>query len=607
MIANDQSDIDSDGIGNACDDDIDGDGYLNSYELTYGTLPADPDTDNDFVSDGPRDPDGTGPIVAGPDPTPLGSFYKVEFTAKDSTGADVTGTWLPEDGNSVTVEVRLKDIRTNSYINFSGNVLFALITTSLPGIATNDTDDPGLPSTNDYSFNAINRSVTAATVYAGGSPLSTASVNLYSFDYGGQAVVRITSAAPDGTSVQGDLTLPLDSDRDSLPDAWEKQHSADGFQFDNPFSFGSGLDDGLKDIDTTQSNTLIGDGLSNFKEYRGIIFENTDSNCNVTGTYHQRLNPEHKDLFVRGDNYANSCPPNTAPDVLEFRTDITGGNAYEKAGIDMHDVTRMPSFGKLLDSQGNIVEPPNIDILIVTNNTTDTSTLMGYSNGYIVHLASRLWAWSTKGASYIGNGMHYHFNPYSGKSESAYTYHLNLMHYVYNRPYRDESLNPLNPSYVGLLDPIDLVEDKRRENGKGPEILPYMNPYTGAVTTLSEDSLIVNDVLDGDHMMTGWKPACTSVCNDYSVGYDFSVFDADGDGHVENPPVDDALLISKEYTPLELQTFTILHEIGHALGINGHTSDPKCLMYTYSNNWDRAGFLSDFALGQIMINNKSEP
>jgi len=51
--------------------DADGDGRTNLQEFQGGTAPRDPDTDRDGISDGPNDPDGSGPIIAGPDPQPL--------------------------------------------------------------------------------------------------------------------------------------------------------------------------------------------------------------------------------------------------------------------------------------------------------------------------------------------------------------------------------------------------------------------------------------------------------------------------------------------------------------------------------------------------------
>jgi 6-phosphogluconolactonase len=51
--------------------DADFDGLTNLQEFQGRTAPRDPDTDRDGISDGANDPDGAGPIIAGPDPEPL--------------------------------------------------------------------------------------------------------------------------------------------------------------------------------------------------------------------------------------------------------------------------------------------------------------------------------------------------------------------------------------------------------------------------------------------------------------------------------------------------------------------------------------------------------
>lgn len=65
LVANpDQSNIDNDNLGDICDDDIDGDGLLNTQETALGTDPYMADTDGDGLSDGNEvNSIGTNPLL----------------------------------------------------------------------------------------------------------------------------------------------------------------------------------------------------------------------------------------------------------------------------------------------------------------------------------------------------------------------------------------------------------------------------------------------------------------------------------------------------------------------------------------------------------------
>jgi len=68
----DQRDTDSDGVGNVCDDDIDGDGLSNATEQANGTDPLNSDTDGDGISDSDDStPLGEPLVVPTPDPEPV--------------------------------------------------------------------------------------------------------------------------------------------------------------------------------------------------------------------------------------------------------------------------------------------------------------------------------------------------------------------------------------------------------------------------------------------------------------------------------------------------------------------------------------------------------
>ena len=595
-----QADLDGDGSGDSCDGDADGDGHDLTVELEAGTSPTNPDTDGDLISDGPTDPDGPGPISGGPDLFPLQpgvpSGFSVLLAARDTSDTDVTATFLPEDGNAVRIIAQVRDNTTSSLVPFANPVSFTLAPSHLAGIATNDSETFDEVPSNDYSFDPVDTEVVVATANATG--LTEAEVLLHAFDYGGTADITAEVELADGTVISGTLHLPLDSDNDGVPNAWEVLHQAAGFDAFNPHAFVEDKLDGDVDLDTSLDNAFDGDGLPNHREYRGILLD---------GTTHLRLDPRKKDLFVRGANFSNSLPPN--PNALPFSLATPGGNAFEEAGIAVHDVTELALFS-------GPTEPPFLDVLVVTNRTDTTNTLTGSTNGVTNHLISeccpRNWTWDTKGASHIGTATDYGIFVSSAGIESRATevYHLNLMHYIFNRPYLDESTGAgqcssgglLNPGYAGVLDPIELVEDFRKENNLGPE----------RTKGVSEDRFIENNSLDGDQKLGSWGEITYGdpVLEPFKIGCQTSVFDADGDGLVENPPIADPLQElnvaggAREYTPEEVQTHTILHEMGHAVGMPPeHTSDPADLMYQNSPDWDRAGHFGSLSRGQILIHN----
>lgn len=77
-----QTDTDGTGQGDACDTDDDDDGLEDEDEVS--TSSTDPDSDDDGVSDGRNDPDGNGPIAAGPDNCP--QVPNSQQTDTDGTG-----------------------------------------------------------------------------------------------------------------------------------------------------------------------------------------------------------------------------------------------------------------------------------------------------------------------------------------------------------------------------------------------------------------------------------------------------------------------------------------------------------------------------------------
>jgi hypothetical protein len=623
-----QDDLDCDGLGDLCDSDRDGDGYSDSDEIsTYGTLPDNADTDGDGVSDGSQIPIDCNniydpPITAANDPTPLGDppQYSISIEVLNVSGADIKATWMPSlfwdvAGQNwlperIKIKATLQD-ENGDAAAFGGDVTFEILySTNHEGVAVNDEEENLGEPLDDFSLNPTVSgapSDTEQTIPAAGD--IGKEKDLYAFDFGGRATVKVSTSV-DGVLVAGQIKIPLDSDDDNLPDTWEQMHT--GFNPFNANTFSAGKIDGDEDIDISANNTHDGDGLPNSREYRGIILDDLlDANVKI----HKRLDPHKKDLFVRGDNFANSLPPNTSSGVLPFSVDHAEGyggspSAFEEAGIVVHDVTGLPSF---IDISHELWEPPHIDILVVTNKTETRpvdgliETLLGVENGFINHPSSlipRYWTWDLKGASYIGNAQYYaifHDEATDVTKRGTETYHLTLMHYFYNRPYMEETVitSTCSGGDANKLDSLDNVEDYYKENGTGPD----------SRGKNKEDRCVVNGELDGDRMVPTWKTEPLWGSEEYEVGRQYSTFDADANGMVENPIADDPAAIDPafEYTAEQVQLHTVIHEMGHAVGLDEqHTSDPACLMYEESNNWSRAGHFSPFAQSQILIHNKTE-
>jgi hypothetical protein len=673
-----QEDMDADGIGDVCDDDVDGDGISNKDEIAQGTSPTNPDTDGDNCCDGPGVWRGTPSVhycgasrtfTCFSDTTPLGNTRYIVFNLYDDAGGMITDKtmWLPKPQSPypttsnlpagaiqtghIRVEARLYDpvTRTDSSLT---NVTFNLSTSNYTGVATNDGSEVCNPTcSNDYSFDLNDKTMVNVTSQTG-------SVDLYSFDYGG--IATITASANSG-AILGRITLPIDSDNDNLPDIWEDMHkdpvtivgnavnvTIPGLDKLNPHIFGTNVHDGYADVDRSADNTTVGDGLNNFKEYRGIISDVVTLNADgsvasvIQRSKHEQLDPRKKDLFVRGDGYKNSrdcAPDNPNRNTLNYCTDVyilsfTVGqlpnessfvNAFEEASVKVHDMTGMPSFSPPLgtqpwDAASYNYDPPHIDVLVVTNNTTGTNTPTQSYDGYVGKTPStvRQWTWDEKGYSYFGNSITYDY--YRDESTTPPTIkrgtvsmHKNLMHYFYNKPYR-EGMSDIghvaNSGYDGILDPLSSVEDKISEDGT-----LQVTRQDATNEDKDRDSKLKGDFYKTDWMNTSYS---SQYCSGqiYCKGYHFSVFDADGNGKVELPVLTDAQIQDllntgntiRQYSKEEVQRHTVIHEMGHGVGISNpeHPSDNTDVMYVPVIDWNRAGHFSPAARQQIRIHNRTE-
>jgi hypothetical protein len=526
---NSQSDYDLDGIGDKCDQDADGDGYVS---VAYGG--TDCDDLNPVVHPGAAELKGNG---IDDDCNPNTPDSDIVFTMIN----DNYDTWLPEDQKAATIQVFIPGGTLNSisvtavsrnlgrFTNDSAQGVCSVTTT------TSCTSDGGCPTGEKC------RDVNPDFTYT----INGNTVNLTSLDYGGSITLRAT-ATVGGQTVTSEFTLPNDTDKDGLPDAWE-----------NPY--GNLLPN--DDKDTGPSNAYAGDGLTNFKEYRGFKWGEMKPCCSATvtsnciascptvyktqafmavGVQHIRTNPFRKDLFVKYTGYDATNP-------------FAIGAAFSNAEVDVHaaDTAAVASVGE-----------QNIDVLPVTN---DLANPYPATDGHINKRGLRDWTWDTKGSSYLGDASSYGYN--------TTTYQIALDYYFGDRPYEDKA-----PTINGLLDPLSILEIEDKNDN--------------AIMDRKED-MNTNKILDGDIV---WLNAYTKH---------FTTFDMDGDFMVELPVVSSPSNINPdyEYTKSQVLKHTITHEMGHAVGMT-HNADSSCVMYQSSNNWSRDGNLSNTAKAQILIHNQ---
>ena len=166
-----------------------------------------------------------------------------------------------------------------------------------PGVAMNSPLTQAA-TTPDMAFSNGAQSI---TLQVPSSHDTVATLNIY--DYAARGTVTVTAPTASGSTVTFEKKIPQDNNGNGFPDAgWyltsgnkvaeASLTSAADVDFDPP-GLGEPFD------------TSIGDGLSNFEEYRGFVF----------GGSYQRLDPNQKDLVLVADPAIL-----TQPQTLQFLT-----------------------------------------------------------------------------------------------------------------------------------------------------------------------------------------------------------------------------------------------------------------------------------------------
>jgi hypothetical protein len=219
----------------------------------------------------------------------VGASTTVTVQAPQVTfSASALNSYLPTNGNNLSFTATINPSTANGIIRFEIYDISAY---------RGDTMNRGTETTPDYDFSGSQSGFGSPSTQGSGASLvhtistssnvNSATVNVYSRDYGGQCKIRAfatfgeTQVAATYTGTSSNFArIPKDDNGNNMPDAgWivgiaqiNEQSTAPQSDNDNNPT-GSGMN---------------GDGFTDFEEYRGVT---------VRGT-HRRLNPFQKDLFI---------------------------------------------------------------------------------------------------------------------------------------------------------------------------------------------------------------------------------------------------------------------------------------------------------------------
>ncbi|OGL28629.1 MAG: hypothetical protein A3G44_16850 [Candidatus Rokubacteria bacterium RIFCSPLOWO2_12_FULL_73_47] len=543
----------------------------------------------------------------------------------DGTPLDVPA-WLPSvDGVSVTLDATgrctAKTVTPTLLIveaQLAGTSLppqltFTITPSAIKGTAANEDCEidpvtllPTAVPTNDFGIGQVTTmpSLTAPLSVTVGGANGVYQAQLASWDWGGKVRIEVTDS-PTSPTVAGSLRLPVDADGDDLPDVYETNLVAG---VDNADATGVNvLDAGKQDQNANglsdRDDRFARDGLTNFEKYRGVYLRGP-LNGTASGPMldHVRLGAGKRNLFVRGRGFstdpnvpAGSCGvDNTGRPIAQDAALLARfpcpafevGDAYRELGIRVWDVAASFTGASVLPTK-SYADPtkPTLDLATVTYDAVNCAG--GQTCDHSGKTGIRQWQFPTLGYSTFGSATTY---------GDARVFARAVKGYFTDRPYLHQEnltgkyLPMATTGGVPMLAPVTTVCD----SGSGGSD----NGVADSGECKDADGLLGGDVF---------------VAGQFSLSV--SAMDVNNDDCVELPFVADPTTLTAcdaraasasgpQATFRQVVRAIVTHELGHALGVNVHTTDVTDVMYQYSINWTRDNHFSSQAGQLIQVHNK---
>jgi hypothetical protein len=563
----------TDGVGDACDPDTD-------FDADGGISAA-------FLGDASHDPgddcnDADPTVFFGAEDTPNGKDddcdgivdnppYAVTFTYSSGTaGGDPDvgySAWLPEDANGAQLEVHVTQGDGSPLPD--GAVLspisLLIDSSNHPGATTND---DSVDTTADFTVKK------GATTLSSGDSINHGDIlTIQSHDWGGSLLLQATAQVTlDGSTYDaaGQMRLPKDADADGIGDAFEA------------------IDlDPAADIDTSLGNAIIGDGWTNFEEYRAVAGYEKASYVEVppdsitetstylqdyflpTGSYvTQRTDPTRKNFYVQYQGFGTSGYP------------FTLGRAFDNAGIDV--------FVWNQDSGAATPGTNHIDFALIALNPGN------YGDGYNGHIHKNEevpndFLWSTMGS--CGR----RFATYVGYGDDCNVYQDSTEKYFSDRPYTEGTVDIPSGGVDLGVDGLDELDAAYREDVNDNAVDDKSSGKWESSGTKDQG------ILEGD-LYVATFPGSQQTNTTYDV---------DNDGKVELPEVSGVQFFNSqpgyvylyEYSKPHKVMSTITHELGHAAGAQ-HSAETACIMRGETAHWSNTHIFGSVAKSELIIWNR---